>query len=193
MPKVIPSYREDAKRRILQAAGEVFREKGYFRSTMDDIAARLSISRGAIYQYFDSKESILAALYSGAPGNLRSMFVAAADKDPISASKEIFNKMATTAFADNFVEFLAEASRNPSFQKILRENIKEFTTVLEDALRENGRKSGRVDEELIHDSVITLGLVFNGLACWLAVGVPEKEVQQIWAKTVERVLRPITG
>jgi AcrR family transcriptional regulator len=192
LPRVIPSYREDAKKRILQAASDVFREKGYYRSTMDDIAGRLGISKGAIYQYFDSKESLLAALYSGAPANLRTLFLAEASKDPIRGSKEVFNKMATRANSNLFVDFLAEASRNPGFQKILRENIKEFTSVLEDVLMESNRQEADPEEaRLIHDSVVMLGLVFNGLACWLAVGVPEQEVRETWAKSVEIVLGPI--
>ena len=36
-----------------------------------------------------------------------------------------------------------------------------------------------------------LGLVFNGLACWLVVGVPEQEVRETWARSVEIVLGPI--
>lgn len=85
--------------------------------------------------YFDSKESLLAALYLGEPEDLRSMFSAEVGKDPIRGSMEVFDKMATKANANLFVDFPAEASRNADFQKILRENIKEFTSVLEDILR----------------------------------------------------------
>ncbi len=98
--------------------------------------------------------------------------------------------MATKANSNLFVDYLAEASRNPSLQKIMRENIKEFTGVLEDILTENRPKLGREEIERIHDSVVTLGLVFNGLACWLAVGVSEQEVRETWAKTVE-IIEPI--
>jgi AcrR family transcriptional regulator len=191
LPRVVPTYREEAKKRILQATLEVFKEKGYFRSTMDDIADRLGISKGAIYQYFDSKERLLVALYTGAPANLRARFTAETGKDMVDASKGVFNKMATKANANLFVDFLAEASRNVEFQKVLRENIAEFARVLEDILLEDNQKAGREEVERIHDAVVTLGLVFNGLSCWLAVGVPEEEVQATWAKTVETVLGPI--
>jgi AcrR family transcriptional regulator len=191
LPRVIPSYREDAKKRIIQAASDVFREKGYYRSTMDDIAGRLGISKGAIYQYFDSKESLLAALYAGAPANLRTLFSAEVSKDPIRGSEEVFNKMATRANANLFVDFLAEASRNADFQKILRGNIKEFTGVLEDILRKNDPDTGAEEAQLVHDSVVMLGLIFNGLSCWLAVGVPEQEVRETWARSVEIVLGPV--
>jgi AcrR family transcriptional regulator len=38
MPKVVAGYKEEAKRTIVQAAGEVFAEKGYHAATMDDVA-----------------------------------------------------------------------------------------------------------------------------------------------------------
>jgi len=58
MPKVVPEYKEEAKSRILDAANKVFAEKGYHEATMDDIAKRLGVSKGAIYLYFSSKEDL---------------------------------------------------------------------------------------------------------------------------------------
>jgi len=56
--------REKARRRqeILQAAREVFFEKGFHQATVDDVAAQAEVSKGTIYLYFESKESILAHL-----------------------------------------------------------------------------------------------------------------------------------
>jgi AcrR family transcriptional regulator len=53
----------DATReRILQAATEVFR-RGYRATSLDDVAARLGITKPAIYHYFPSKEHLLCELY----------------------------------------------------------------------------------------------------------------------------------
>jgi AcrR family transcriptional regulator len=189
MPKVVPTYAEDAKKRILQAASEEFREKGYFQSTMDGIANRLGISKGAIYRYFASKEKILAALYATAPDNLRSMFLTASE-NPIAASREVFDKMATKPNANLFVDFLAEASINPDLQKIMRENIERFSAALEDVMSQKNAKikTSSKSSERMHDSVVTLGLVFNGLLCWLAIGVSEEEVRETWTKAVDILL-----
>lgn len=56
--------REKARRRqsILDAAKSVFFEKGFRDATVDDVAAEAEVSKGTIYLYFESKESILAHL-----------------------------------------------------------------------------------------------------------------------------------
>jgi AcrR family transcriptional regulator len=56
--------REKAQRRceILAAARQEFFERGFHNPTVDDVAARAEVSKGTIYLYFQSKESILAHL-----------------------------------------------------------------------------------------------------------------------------------
>jgi len=186
---VVPTYAEDAKKRILQAAAEEFKDNGYFQSTMDGIANRLGISKGAIYRYFGSKEKILSALYANAPDNLRSLFLNAS-QDPVLASKEVFDKMATKTNANLFVDFLAEASVNTELQKTMRGNIERFSAALEDVISNKNAKlrSSAKNSESMHDSIVTLGLVFNGLLSWLAIGVSEEEVRRTWGKAVDILL-----
>jgi AcrR family transcriptional regulator len=47
---------------ILDAAGEIFNEKGYQAARIEDIASRIGILRGSLYYYIDSKEDLLYAL-----------------------------------------------------------------------------------------------------------------------------------
>jgi len=47
---------------ILDAAGQIFNEKGYQAARIEDIAARIGILRGSLYYYIDSKEDLLYAL-----------------------------------------------------------------------------------------------------------------------------------
>ena len=54
--------REKRRREILQAALEVFGEKGYPKTTMDEIAERALLTRPALYKYFSDKQSILKGL-----------------------------------------------------------------------------------------------------------------------------------
>ncbi len=59
---VSPRIREKRRRRqaeILHAALRAFREKGYYATTLDDIAKRLDIRKTALYHYFPDKEAIL--------------------------------------------------------------------------------------------------------------------------------------
>ncbi|MCX7823515.1 MAG: TetR/AcrR family transcriptional regulator [Syntrophobacterales bacterium] len=53
-----PSTRE----LILSAALEIFAEKGYHDTTVDDIAKRAGIAKGSVYRYFPSKEALFNEL-----------------------------------------------------------------------------------------------------------------------------------
>ena len=48
--------------KILQAALEVFAEKGYHRALVDDIVRASGTSKGAVYHHFPNKEALFLAL-----------------------------------------------------------------------------------------------------------------------------------
>ena len=52
--------REKLQRRldIINAAEEIFFDKGFDNATMDDIAAKAELSKGTLYLYFNSKEEL---------------------------------------------------------------------------------------------------------------------------------------
>ena len=54
--------KEIKQNKILDAAYEVFVGKGYSDTTMDDIAKKSNMSKGAIYHYYSSKKSLFLAL-----------------------------------------------------------------------------------------------------------------------------------
>ena len=53
---------EERRDDIIEAAGELFLVKGYDRTSMSDVMARLHIAKGTIYHYFKSKEELLDAV-----------------------------------------------------------------------------------------------------------------------------------
>ena len=61
----IPKFRRRAEARpdeVLDAALELFVEKGFSATRVEDIATRAGLSKGAVYLYFPSKEAILEGL-----------------------------------------------------------------------------------------------------------------------------------
>jgi AcrR family transcriptional regulator len=193
MPRIVTTYKQEARKRILDAALVVFKEKGYFKSTMDDVANKVGVSKSAIYQYFDGKDQLLAALYTSGPENLRSQFTQASKKGPVAAAKEVFERMGTKENADLFLDFMAEASRNEDLQKLLRSNIGRFSAVIEDMLKERNPRMKPEEVERVHQIVAMMGLIYNGLASWLAIGVPEAEVRKVWEGSVNMLLGPYEG
>lgn len=60
-----PKWRRRSEARpgeIVQAALEVFAEKGFAAAKLDEIAGRAGISKGALYLYFETKEDIFRAV-----------------------------------------------------------------------------------------------------------------------------------
>jgi AcrR family transcriptional regulator len=51
---------------IVQAAYQVFSEKGFAAARLDDIAARAGVSKGALYLYFETKQDIFEAVVKDA-------------------------------------------------------------------------------------------------------------------------------
>lgn len=69
MPEEVPHRSLKEKQRqeradlILQAAEAVLAEKGYYDTSMDEIAARVGIAKGTVYLHFPSKEDMVFALF----------------------------------------------------------------------------------------------------------------------------------
>jgi len=61
---------EATRARILEAALQVFRERGFNNSTMREIAAAAKVALGAAYYYFDSKDALVMAFYEESQAKL---------------------------------------------------------------------------------------------------------------------------
>ena len=59
--------KRDTKQKILDAAKELFNQRGYNAVSIGDIADALEISKGNLTYYFKRKEDILAALLASMP------------------------------------------------------------------------------------------------------------------------------
>jgi len=61
-PQKFKEMREEKMTLIMDVALEHFANEGYFRSTISHIARHAGISKGLMYNYFDSKEALLRAI-----------------------------------------------------------------------------------------------------------------------------------
>jgi AcrR family transcriptional regulator len=54
--------RAQTRERLIEAAGEVIGERGIAAATLDEIAARVGLTKGAIYDNFESKDDLILAM-----------------------------------------------------------------------------------------------------------------------------------
>lgn len=55
--------RQEREALILEVAEEVLMEKGYYETSIDEIAARVGIAKGTVYLHFSSKEDLVIAIF----------------------------------------------------------------------------------------------------------------------------------
>lgn len=70
-PGAIAALEPGRRGEILDAALQVFAEKGYSGGSMRDIAGRVGVSEPALYRHFPGKEALFLALVRVAGGHLR--------------------------------------------------------------------------------------------------------------------------
>jgi AcrR family transcriptional regulator len=76
--KANEAIRAESRARILGHALELFAAQGYDRTSIRHIAERAGISQGLIYNYFESKEDLLRAIFEHSMADVRKSFDAAA-------------------------------------------------------------------------------------------------------------------
>ncbi len=189
MPKVVPEYREQAKERILKAAAEEFAKRGYRATTMNDIAKRMKVSKGAIYQYYDGKEELIRAMAGPFMGKML--------HDAYSPSKRDMKGTAVDAFGrflartpDWVFGLMTELYPDAAYNEDIKHLVMEMNKMHLESFCEfwEGRKmEGELPADL---DVRAVGKVYLatviGLIAEVASGLPRSEANEIWKEFVER-------
>jgi AcrR family transcriptional regulator len=78
-PKITPKA-EETGLKILEAALTLFREEGFDKATMRDIAAKAGVATGAAYYYYPSKDAIVMEFYQRSCADMQPKLEAAMEQ-----------------------------------------------------------------------------------------------------------------
>ena len=119
--------REERERLILEAAEELLAEKGYHEMSIDEIAARVGVSKGTVYLHFSSKEElVLAQLVRGMQRFVQSAdVVLASGAAPIEKLRSLMELIYGQAFRERS-QFFTSVYENPDLRNRLMERKREF-------------------------------------------------------------------
>ncbi len=143
MPKVVPGYKEAAKAKILETAFAIFSQKGFDDSTMDDIADKLGVTKGALYQYFESKDDLLKAIIPMTQQTLREELRRSFEGRDFVDGLRAFLDWMEAHYSKNYglvFEWFAEAYRDEKVRKLMREDGERDLDMVRDFLEEQKRK-----------------------------------------------------
>ena len=97
---------EQTRQAILDSALQTFYEKGFSRTTFDEIAKRINLTKGAVYWHFRNKADIIAALISQKVAE-QSRFYPDETPDNVSSLRQaIINRAQAIEKDDEFRRFL---------------------------------------------------------------------------------------
>src|SRR5215468_673044 len=104
MNAVIDQVEPDVRERILVVAERLFREIGYQKTTVADIAKVLQMSPANVYRFFDSKKSINAGVARKLMGQVEQASQAIATSGGSAASR--LRKLLTTVHEMNSARYV---------------------------------------------------------------------------------------
>jgi AcrR family transcriptional regulator len=192
MPRIIQEYREEVKRKIVRAAFARFIEKGYHGTTMDSIAEDLGVTKPALYQYFNSKEDLFAAVAEQARDELKGTLERSyAGLDIREGSAALFDALLryVPQFNGMYSEMLLLAARNERLRTVLVEDRKEDIWVIERFIRrqqETGLVSRRLDPRVL---ALACDALANGLLMDVMMGLDKDEAKRVWVESVMQLVR----
>lgn len=93
--------------------------------------------------------------------------------------------MAKKSRARLYADFLAEASRNPEFQKVLQKNLDKFSNISEEFVKKGYPVLTRKDPKRIHDITLTILALYQGMMALLASGMSGADVRKMWANSID--------
>lgn len=157
-PIVSEEYKERKRQEILQSAHACFAKKGFEASTVDDIVAQSGLSKGAIYNYFKSKDEIYLALMDGQTRESGTKFAKGIAERSTALEKLDFlvdaylgndpNDAENKDEALVHFEFRLYSTRDPELKKTLTDRYKNFFVTLLAGIIEEGQGSGEFDIQL---------------------------------------------
>ena len=180
MPAITPPSRpalraryEGRRRELIDAAAELFAERGYRETSIADLSAATGLAAGGIYHYIGSKEALLVAICDELLDPLL------AEARTIAASDELSPKGQLRALLRAwlgqieshrhhmlvFAQERQSIEREPQWRQV-RRHRKEFEEILDEVLRRGEESGAMAFEDRALTLLALLGMV-NYTPQWL--------------------------
>ncbi|HSL50974.1 MAG TPA: TetR/AcrR family transcriptional regulator [Candidatus Deferrimicrobiaceae bacterium] len=174
--------------KILQAALEIFAEKGYHRALVDDIVRASRTSKGAVYHHFPNKEALFLALVDQFSARLAEAMAAA-----IGGAHGALGKVqaALTAGLETFsrhrelarILLLESVSLGPAYQSKRLEVHERFASLIQAYLDDAVAEGSIPPLDTRVATLAWLGAVNEVVIQWLYRGRPDLMTEAVPALT----------
>lgn len=147
--------RQEREELIIQAAEEVLQEKGYYETSMDEIAARVGIAKGTIYTHFPGKEELVLAIFKRDMQAFIEKIGDVIDAEPTPSAKlEALLQFTYTGFFSKHTRLLSSMYNGVDLKRMLAEkggcmrDLWECLVSHVTKLLEEGKAAGELDSSI---------------------------------------------
>ncbi|HMR96074.1 MAG TPA: helix-turn-helix domain-containing protein [Microthrixaceae bacterium] len=181
----------DTRDRLVQAAADVFREKGYTGTRVQEIARRAGFTSGALYAHFDSRAELLAEAIAVENSRMFELVSDALGRSIVVGSGAIASSIADFVRAESaptdqlMLDGFAICTREPEAQERIGESLNHLLDQLEG---EVGRMAVRPDSLMADDPGGMAYLMVSfmcGVAALRAAGLSDRAPERIEAALAE--------
>jgi len=164
-----PDKAADRRRQVLEAAAACFGRSGFHGASMSEISKAAGMSAGHIYNYFDSKDAIIAAFVEDNAARVFELLAGLGEQPDILQAmlddlpNSVRDNMARESWALQF-EISAEATRNPAIAAVVadadRRTRTHFRAILATGRAQHGLAA---DDATLDGRSETIIALFQGL------------------------------
>ena len=182
-----PDVSEERKDQIMNAAEEVFSQKGFSDARMEDIAEETGLSKGTLYLYYKSKDDLIIAILDRIFQHEFRTFENL-DFASMSATDAIWTFAETTSNDVKMMmrllpityEFMGLAFRNKFVQKAFKTYLNHYLDILTPIIQ-HGIDTGEFRPADAKEVAIAMGAIMEGtLLLWVydnSLIEPEKHLR----------------
>ena len=197
MPKLKPETEQARRQHILDAAERCFARGGFHGTTMQHICKEASVSPGALYVYFDSKEALIAGLCERDRAELTERLESVAEAPDflaaLTAIGETYFREDPVAKRRIVVEMGLEATRNPRVAEVFLGTDKFCMGAFEELFRRL-KAEGRIDPAYDVGTIAKVFFLIGDGLLWRRACIPDfdvREVLPILTAMIGGIVRPV--
>lgn len=184
----------ETRERLLNAAAEVFAQRGYDGTRVADIAAAAGVSNAALYAHFAAKAELLVeALRARGPRLLGEALRADPDQPITEALLQVGRRLPRRRDAGGYlvVEALVAARRHPSVARLMRTHLGERGDWLADLVRAS-QLAGELDPAVSADAVAHFCLLLAMGSALIPAGLRGVD-PSAWDQLLRRIVAAISA
>ncbi|MEN6610837.1 MAG: TetR/AcrR family transcriptional regulator [Methanoregulaceae archaeon] len=196
MPKIFPQYKEDAKKKIVQAAMAVAIRNGYQTMTVEDVAKEVGVTKGALYVYFQNKEELFNEVLIGISKMIREAMEYSHTEGDLDT---VLNRLVDQLFrvvspnVPVFAELVSISSRDPAVRRMIEEMLGRNVGIIENEIRILQEQNLLPEDLDLHAAALEVTSISIGMGARIYLGADREDTKKLWITSVKKILRVTCG